>query len=81
MLKDLLANLLMAATDLHVSGAIRPEHAERFSAFRTALEQAHDQAEAPAALPSPDAQAFEALRAEVAAIGDKVSALHEAAGV
>ncbi|MDN3921518.1 hypothetical protein [Roseateles violae] len=37
------AALVGAAAEIHAIGAVRPEHAERFSTFRTGLDQIRDQ--------------------------------------
>lgn len=79
-MKERLAALVLAATDLQVSGAIRPEQEPRWLAFRNALEQAHSEAVDPTPLPEPVA-ALLALGEKVDALGVGVQALVDAAGV
>lgn len=79
-MKERLAALVLAATDLQVSGAIRPEQEARWGAFRGALEQAHAEAVDPAPLPEPVA-ALLALGEKVDALAVGVQALTDAAGV
>lgn len=85
-MKETLAELMMRATELQALGAIRPEHHERYSAFRTMLEQAHAQAVDPE--PLPDAViALTELRDQVQGLsvlidvqGDKLDAIAETVG-
>lgn len=85
-LKLHIAALIGMAAELHASGAIRPDHAQKFSALRTGLDQAADQADqadAASVLPAPPGAAeFAALRETVETLaltvdhtGDQVQSL------
>lgn len=68
------SSLIESAEDLHASGAIRPEAAERFTSLRTGLQQLSDQLDAinqaaeGAAPEQPDAAALDQLRHTVEAL-------------
>lgn len=80
---EAVAALVAAAAELNALGAVRPDHAERFTALRTNLDQLGGQVstaiEAAEALEgaqqSPDAAAFTHLTEEVREMGANVAAL------
>lgn len=78
---ELLLAIKCLATDLHESGAVRPDHHTKFSALRTSIDQAvdaADQAEQSTAQPAPPGAP------EFAALVDQVEQLRhsiEAVGV
>lgn len=87
-----IAALVSIAAELQSLGAVRPDHAERFSAFRTGLDQLSDSVaaaleEAEKNEPTnPDAAAFAELGAKVETLamtvdhlGDQLAALKPAA--
>lgn len=85
--KDRLSLLMLAAAELQALGAIRLDHLERWSAFRTALEQAQADAANPPPMPEP-LKALQALTDQVQTLaalvdlqGDKLDALAEHAGI
>jgi hypothetical protein len=75
------AALVGTAAELHAVGAVRPEHAERFSAFRTGLDQLSGLAAAALtaadeATPRPPGSAeFDQVREQLAAVVDRVEGL------
>lgn len=78
-LAALVAAAITSAEDMQAVGAVRPDHAQRFSAHRVTLDQlsaacadAQKIAEQDAP-PNPDAEAFAALRAELAAAREAAS--------
>lgn len=75
------AALVGTAAELHAIGAVRPEHHERFSAFRNSLDQLNSQATdalkaAELAQPVPPGSAeFDALRGQVAMLTERLETL------